>query len=404
MKTAPRETKSTVNFAQRMSALKPSAVREILKTTEAPDVISFAGGLPAPELFPFEAVNAASERVLRSDAAGALQYGVTEGFAPLRQWVAEHLRETVQLSVEPASVLITQGSQQGLDLLGKVLLDPSDIVLVENPAYLGAIQAFQAYQANVVGVACDDEGLRPDALETALLASAVSPKFLYLIPNYQNPTGRSMSLARRQEIAGIAERFNLLIVEDDPYGRLCFEGDPMPCLGQLSGASWVYLGSLSKVVAPGLRVAWLATSERSLFEKLVTAKQAADLHTGSFTQRIAFEMLRESGWLDRHVAELCRVYRSRRDVMLQQLQSFPNGSKWTTPGGGLFLWITLPEAIDTIDLLRAAAQEKVAFVPGAPFWIGQAPRNTLRLNFSNSSEEKIRLGLSRLHRVVHAAL
>ncbi|HEU5077685.1 MAG TPA: PLP-dependent aminotransferase family protein [Opitutaceae bacterium] len=405
MKTPPLETNRPVSFARRMSSLRPSAIREILKTTEAPDVISFAGGLPAPELFPFEAVNAASAKVLGSDAAAALQYGVTEGFAPLREWLAAHLRDVVDLSVEASSVLITQGSQQGLDLLGKILLDPGDTVLVENPSYLGALQAFQAYEANIVGVACDDQGMRADALETALLGAADAPKFLYLIPNYQNPTGRSMSLARRHEIARIAERFGLLIVEDDPYGRLSFEGGALPCIGSLPGVRWVYLGSLSKVVAPGLRVAWLATSERSLFEKLTTAKQAADLHTGSLTQRIAYELLRAPGWLDDHVAKLRAVYSGRRDVMLAALrESFPNAAKWTTPTGGLFLWVSLPDSIDTIALLRDAARQKVAFVPGEPFWIGDAPRNTLRLNFSNATEEKIRAGIARLAGVVHAAL
>lgn len=399
--TRPEDTRQ-LRFARRMQSLKPSAIREILKTTESPGVISFAGGLPAPELFPVEAVQEAAARVLAGDAQRALQYGVTEGYQPLRSWLGAHLEETVGLKVPASSVLVTQGSQQGLDLLGKVLINPGDTVLVENPAYLGALQAFQSYEANVVGLPSDAEGVSPEALEEHLRSGAPAPKFLYLIPNYQNPTGNSMSASRRRRIAEVAGCHGLLVVEDDPYGRLRFEGEALPALGASGGeVAWVYLGSISKVVAPGLRVGWLATSDRGLLERLVTAKQATDLQTGSLTQRIVHELLQKPGWLAGHIAGLNSVYRERRDVMLGALQNELAGrATWTRPAGGLFLWVELAGETDTIELLRGAGQHKVAFVPGAPFWVGAAPCNTLRLNFSNATTEQIATGIARLGQLI----
>lgn len=395
------------SFAARMAGLKPSAIREILKTTEAPEVISFAGGLPAPELFPTQIISEAAQTVLAHDGPGALQYGVTEGFLPLREWVASHLHDTVGLSVPAAQILITQGSQQGLDLIAKVMLDPGDTVLVENPAYLGALQAFQSYEANIVGIPADREGIDLDRLEAVLQTCTTRPKFLYLIPNYQNPTGTSLSAARRAGVAALARQHRLLVVEDDPYGRLRFSGEALPGLGAHPEAGdWVYLGTVSKILAPGLRVAWLATSVGSLYERLVTAKQACDLHTGTFTQRVVYQVVRQPRWLDQHVEQLTAVYRSRRDVMLSSLQeNLPDGCRWTEPDGGLFLWVELPRKADTLDLLRQAAEHRVAFVPGAPFWVGlEVPTNTLRLNFSNASEAKIREGMARLGRLVRSAV
>lgn len=393
-----------LRFADRMRALKPSAIREILKTTEAPHIISFAGGLPAPELFPVEAIRVATDRVLARDGAGALQYGVTEGYTPLREWVAAHIGETVGLQASAAQVLITHGSQQGLDLLGKTLLNPGDTVVVELPAYLGALQAFQAYQANIVGVPSDAEGVRVDALRAAL-GREPRPKFLYLISNYQNPTGTSLSRSRRSEVARVAEEFGVLVVEDDPYGRLRFSGDAAPALcASAQNGRWVYLGSASKILAPGLRVAWLVTPARELFERLVTAKQAADLHTSAFAQRVVTEAVADRDFLPRHVARLCSVYGARRDVMLSALpQHLPSGSQWTRPDGGLFLWVTLPEGLDTLALLQKATESHVAFVPGAPFWAGQGPSNTMRLNFSNATEARIQEGIASLGRLVRAA-
>jgi 2-aminoadipate transaminase len=393
-----------VNFrlSARTDTLRPSAIREILKITASPDVISFAGGLPAPELFPVEAVARASQAVLTADGPAALQYGVTEGHLPLREWVCAHLAATVGLAVTPDDILITNGSQQALDLLAKVLLDPGDLVVTENPAYLGALQAFQAYEARVAGLASDEHGLRPDALRAFLETSSVLPGFLYLIPNYQNPTGVTLSAARRAEIVHIAARHRLPVLEDDPYGALRFSGEAVPALATFPGArDCVYLGTSSKILAPGLRVAWLVVTDRALREKLTAAKQASDLHTSSFAQRLVHHYVAQPGVLDAHVATLRSVYARRRDVMLAALaRELPAGCTWTRPSGGLFLWVTLPAHFDTTELLAVAAREKIAFVPGAPFWVGEPVRNTLRLNFSNATEDRINEGLARLGSVV----
>ncbi len=404
--TPPPHPLTELSFAARMAQLRPSAIREILKTTESPEVISFAGGLPAPELFPIESFRSATQSVLENDGTRALQYGVTEGYAPLREWIAAHLHAVVGLQVDAARVLITQGSQQGLDLLAKIFIDPGDVVLVENPAYLGAIQAFQAYQAKIVGLPADSEGLRADALRAYLESEAPRPKFLYLICNYQNPTGTSTTDRRRKEIAAIAKRHGVLVVEDDPYGRLRYEGTAAPSLAADSdGGAWAYLGSTSKVLAPGLRVGWLATSEPKIHERLVTAKQASDLHTGSFTQRLVYRLLSDANWFDGHVAKLCRVYGARRDTMLRALErELPPGCSWTRPEGGLFLWIELPATIDSLALLKKASSHKVAFVPGAPFWVDELHPNTLRLNFSNATEDRIEEGVRRLGRLIKAEI
>ncbi len=404
--TATQQREHLLGFAARTAGMKPSSIREILKVTEAPEIISFAGGLPAPELFPIEATMMASAVVLGGDGPAALQYSTTEGYRPLREWVARHLVDWVGLTADPDRMVITHGSQQGLDLLGKVLLDPGDVVVTENPAYLGALQAFGAYQAHVIGVDSDAEGIRPDALRQALARAPRRPKFLYLIPNFQNPTGTSLAADRRAEVVRIAVEHGLLIVEDDPYGRLRFEGMPQPALvAGAEGAPWVYLGTTSKILAPGLRVAWFVSSERALIEKIVTAKQAADLHTSTFTQRLAYECMKSPGALEQHVARLCEVYSRRRDLMLEALErTMPGGCSWTRPEGGLFLWVTLPETVDALDLLQRATQAKVAFVPGEPFWVGPPHRNTLRLNFSNASESRITQGIMRLGAVVADAL
>lgn len=393
---------SSFRFASRTAAMRPSAIREILKVTAAPDVISFAGGLPAPELFPVDAVARSAQAVLAADGPAALQYGVTEGFLPLREWVCAHLSTNVGLSATPDEIVITSGSQQALDLVAKVLLDPGDLVVTENPAYLGALQAFQAYEARAIGLDSDKDGLRPAALLSFLETASRRPKLLYLIPNYQNPTGVSLSATRRAEIVGIAARFGVPVLEDDPYGALRFSGESLPALGAISGArDCLYLGTSSKVLAPGLRVAWLVVKDRELREKITTAKQAADLHTSSFTQRIVHHYVSQPGVLDAHVGSLCEVYRRRRDVMLTALaRELPAGCTWTEPTGGLFLWVTLPTSIDATELLHVAGREKIAFVPGAPFWVGTAQHNTLRLNFSNAGDERINEGVARLGAVL----
>jgi 2-aminoadipate transaminase len=391
-------------YARRAQALRPSAVREILKVTAQPDVISFAGGLPAPELFPVEAMRAAADAVLRTDGRAALQYGVTEGHPPLREWIAAHLAESVGLRAGADELLVTHGSQQGLDLVARVLLDPGDIVLTENPAYLGALQVFQAYEAEPVGLACDDAGLVPAALREWLARAPRRPKLLYLIPNYQNPTGVRLAAARRAEIAEIAALHRLPILEDDPYGRLRYSGEEAPALASLGGGdATIYLGSTSKVLAPGLRVAWLHTRDAGLRAKLTVAKQASDLHTSSFTQRLVASYLSQPGQFEAQLGRLREVYGRRRDLMLAALaRELPEGCSWTKPEGGLFLWVTLPEGWNATELFAEAAAAKVAFVPGDSFWVGEPRRNTLRLNFSNASESAIETGTARLGAILRA--
>jgi 2-aminoadipate transaminase len=291
-------------------------------------------------------------------------------------------------------------------LLGKVLIDPGDVVLVENPAYLGALQAFQAYEARIIGLPADAGGLRLDELRRVLETSRRRPKFLYLIPNFQNPTGTSTSTRRRAEIGALAADFGLPVIEDDPYGRLRFAGKASPALSAQPGMpGGAYLGTSSKILAPGMRVAWMVVPSRGLYERLVTAKQAADLHTSTFTQRLVWQFVRHTATLDAHVVHLRTVYAQRRDVMLAALDRYlPDGCEWTRPDGGLFLWVRLPRKIDTWELLRTSARRKVAFVPGQPFWVGPAVRNTLRLNFSNSTPARIEEGVRRLGLTIKAAL
>jgi len=385
-------------FAKRMRGLKASAIREILKVTEMPDVISFAGGLPAPELFPVEQFARACQEVLSEDGPAALQYSVTEGYPPLRQWVSEYLLDTIHLRCTPDQVLIISGSQQGLDLIGKVLLDPGDYVVLENPAYLGAIQAFSAYQARYLNVATDDQGIRTDDLARVLAQAHQRPKLLYLVPNFQNPSGITLTLERRKEVIDICSTYGVPIFEDDPYGRLRYSGEHLPSIAALAeGRNCIYMSTVSKTIAPGMRVAWLVMQDRLLYERVVPAKQAADLHTSSFTQRAVYAYARRPGAVEAHVKTMLPVYSRRRDVMLRSLRDFmPEGCTWTQPDGGLFLWARMPEAVDTQELLSLASRSKVAFVPGAPFWVNRDVRNSMRLNFSNATDEMIVEGVRRL--------
>jgi 2-aminoadipate transaminase len=308
------------------------------------------------------------------------------------------------LVASPGQVLLINGSQQGLDLVGKVLLDPGDTVLVENPSYLGALQAFASYEGRPVGIASDEHGIVPAELRRALENPGRRPKFLYLIPNFQNPTGTSLSAGRRVEVAALAAAHHVPVIEDDPYGQLRYSGAPAPALSALPGGHGrIYLGTLSKILAPGLRLAWLIAPDRALYDQLVTAKQAADLHTSSFTQRLAWRYLCQPGALSAHLATLRQTYGRRRDAMLRALERhLPAGCRWTRPDGGLFLWVDMPPAIDTTVLLAEAMAQKVAFVPGEPFWVGRTVRNTLRLNFSNATEERIEEGVRRLGEVIRA--
>ena len=386
--------------------MRVSDIREILKVTAQPEVISLAGGLPAPELFPIDEYRRAFEWVLESDAAQALQYGPSEGYAPLRAFVADHLGQ-IGIRCTADDVLITNGSQQALDLIGKIFLDPGDAILCEKPTYLGALQAFNQYQPRYVVVPMDDDGMRVDEVERVLSQQGSGGpriKLIYALPNFQNPTGRSMSLARRRRLVELADRFGVPIVEDDPYGELRYEGEPLPTLKALDTHGCViYLGTFSKILAPGFRLGWIVASGE-VMEALLHAKQPSDLHTGMAPQMATYEVARD-GFVDTHVERIKAFYKERRDVMLRAIEEhFPPDAHYTRPGGGLFVWAELPPHIDTRELLLDAIQEKVAFVPGQGFHPDSTGTNTMRLNFSNVPPDQLREGIRRLGRAIQRRL
>ncbi|CAN7540492.1 PLP-dependent aminotransferase family protein [Polaromonas sp. LjRoot131] len=381
--------------AQRAKKMNPSVIREILKVTEKPGIISFAGGLPSPKTFPVAAFREACDKVLREDGHAALQYAASEGYAPLREMVAAML----PWEVDPDQVLITTGSQQGLDLIAKILIDEGSRVLVETPTYLGALQAFTPMEPEVVGVASDDEGV-----DIADLASkAAGARFFYVLPNFQNPTGRTMSEARRAALSAEAARLGLPIVEDNPYGDLWFDTPPPLPLTARNPEGCVYMGSFSKILAPGLRLGFLV-APKALYPKLLQAKQAADLHTPGFNQRMVVETMKNN-FLDRHVPTIRALYKSQRDAMLAAMQrDMPEGVSWNTPAGGMFLWVRLPEGMNAIDLLPKAVERNVAFVPGWAFYADHADIRTLRLSFVTSSVEQINIGIAALAAAIREQL
>jgi 2-aminoadipate transaminase len=393
-------------YAQRTQRMKSSAIRELLKLTELPDIISFAGGLPSPDVFPVEDFTHACQKVLRDDGAFALQYSTTEGYLPLREMIARHTAR-YGISVTPENILITSGSQQALDLIGRVFINPGDRILVEEPTYLGALQAWNAYGAEYVTVPMDENGMMTDVLEEGL---RTGPKFIYVLPNFQNPTGVTLSIERRRQLIDLADRYGVPVIEDDPYGQLRYEGEHLPSVVLLDSqyrengdpcyrGNVIYLSTFSKILAPGLRLAWVIAPPE-VIRKLVQAKQGADLHTATFNQLVAHE-LSKGGFLDRHIWMIQRVYGERRNIMLQAMQEqFPSSVSWTHPDGGLFLWGTLPEGMRSDDVLKVAVQEKVAFVPGAPFYALGGGENTMRLNFSYPSPDETRLGVARLGKVL----
>jgi 2-aminoadipate transaminase len=384
-------------FAQRTAHLRASTIREMLKVTQQHDVISFGGGLPAPELFPTTGIARAASAVMERLGAAALQYSVTEGIPEMRIWVAERLTRRFGRIFDAESVQIVNGSQQGLDLVGKVFLDPGDHVVLEDPSYLGAIQAFDAYQTRYLTVDTDEDGLIPESLERVLERADPFPKFLYLVPNFQNPTGRTLSGRRREIVVRICEHFGLPIVEDDPYCELRFEGNDLPSLiSYESTAPVIYSGTGSKIMAPGMRVAWLVIPDEEIREKIVLAKQGADLHSGTFAQYVFHEYASDGDAFDAHVRKIAQTYAHRRGVMAEALAEFmPEGARFTRPAGGMFLWVTVPE-VDTAELLRISAESKVVFVPGVYFYPGRDVHDGMRLNFSNASEKNIRVGVERL--------
>jgi 2-aminoadipate transaminase len=388
-------------LSERARKLTSSAIREILKVTERPEVISFAGGLPSPATFPVEEMRVACDRILRDSPAAALQYSATEGYLPLREWVAQ--RYSVNgASIRPSQVLITTGSQQALDLLGKVLIDPASRVLVETPTYLGALQSFSMYEPNYVQVPTDEHGLIPSSLDATLTAGA---RLLYAQPNFQNPTGRRLSLERRTALAAFAQHAGFPVIEDDPYGALDYAGAPLPTMLSMAPDHIVHLGSFSKVLSPGMRVGYIIAPEELHF-KLVQAKQATDLHTPSLTQRIVYEVVKD-GFLETHIPKIRALYRDQCAAMLASLeQHMPAGVEWNRPEGGMFVWVKLPKHddkhIDTMKLLEQSIEQHVAFVPGGPFFANEAEHNTLRLSFVTVPPAKIDEGIAKLGALIRA--
>jgi 2-aminoadipate transaminase len=376
--------------------MNPSVIREILKLTERPGIISLAGGLPSPDSFPIEAMREATQRVLRDQPREALQYAASEGFGPLREWVAEDLAAQ-GLVVQPSQVLITTGSQQGLDLVGKVLVDAGSRVAVEAPTYLGALQAFSPFEPEFVSLACDDDGPLPDALATARGA-----RFLYILPNFQNPSGRCLSEARRVALVTQAQELGLPLVEDNPYGDLWFDAPPPASLASRWSEGTIYLGSFSKVLAPGLRLGYVIAPD-AVVPKLLQAKQAADLHTPGFNQRVVHEVIRH-GFLRDHVPTIRARYRAQRDAMRTALEChMPQGCRWNAPSGGMFFWIELGASLDAVALLPKAVAKGVAFVPGAAFFAADAKPNTLRLSFVTVAPEQIERGIQLLAETLREA-
>jgi len=393
-------------YALRMDNIKSSAIRELLKITSQPDVISFAGGLPAPDVFPIEKFKEAAEVVLTEMGESALQYGTTEGYQPLREMIAKNASK-YGLQISADNVLITAGSQQALDLMGRIFINRGDRVLVESPTYLGALQAWNAYGVKYITIPFDDNGMRTDMLESCLRTGL---KFIYVLPNFQNPTGVTLSRERRKQLVEISNAYGVPILEDDPYGQLRYEGDHLPPVVVLDdeirakevpvySGNVIYTSTFSKILAPGLRLAWVV-APIDVIKKLVQAKQGCDLHTSTLTQYIAYQVS-NSPWMKTHIQFIRKIYKERRDVMIQTLEEFmPEGVQWTKPKGGLFLWVTLPENCDTTALFSTAVEAKVAYVPGTSFHPLGGGLNTMRLNFSYSKPEIIREGIKRLAKVL----
>lgn len=383
-------------FAERTHNMMSSIIREILKLALQPDIISFAGGMPAAELFLIREFEEACQYVLTHDGVRALQYGTTEGYPPLKQYLVEKMKE-YDVPAEQENILLVNGSQQALDLIGKIFINPGDVVLTEGPTYLGAIQAFRAYQARLVTVPLDEEGIQTGKLEEALERHPV--KFIYVLPNFHNPAGVTMTLERRLKLVELAAKYGVFIVEDDPYGELRFEGQDITPLVVLHKENVLYLSTFSKTLSPGIRLGWIVAPSK-IIAKLVQAKQGSDLHTSTFVQMVTNDIC-QRGILRSHVKTIREVYRERRDAMLAAMERhFPPGVTWTRPQGGLFLWVQVPEHIDTTEFLNLALQEKVAFVPGRAFYPDDDGQNAMRLTFATADPERIEEGIKRLERAL----
>nr|CBH37490.1 conserved hypothetical protein, aminotransferase class I and II family [uncultured archaeon] len=388
-------------FANRMGTTHKSFIREILKVTEDPKIISFAGGLPNPKFFPVKEIANASLKVLEGNGENVLQYSTTEGYLPLREYIAERYRKKKGLNVDSDEIVITNGSQQGLDLIGKVFLDKGDQIVIERPGYLGAIQAFSMYEPIFQSIPLLDDGIDTDLLERTFRGNRI--KLFYAVPNFQNPSGITYSRQRRRDVANILKTHNAIFVEDDPYGELRFIGEDLPSIRAYLEDNTILLGSFSKIITPGLRLGWVC-AKKDIKERIIVAKQASDLHSNYLSQRIVHQYLIDND-IDKHILKIRDAYKKRRDLMVSMItEYFPEEIKYTKPEGGMFLWITLPERISSSDLVDLAIKENVAFVPGNAFYVDGGGNNTLRLNFSNSDEEKIEEGIKRLANIIKKSL
>jgi len=384
------------NFSTRAKEVKSSVIREILKITERPDIISFAGGLPAPELFPVEEIKKACIKVLDESGSKALQYSLTMGHLPLRRAIAERISKRDGIKVTEENIVITGGSQQGLDIMGKLFLDSTSTLIIEKPSYLGAIQAFNSYRPTYITVGMDNEGMLLDEMEEDIKKH--KPRFIYAVANFQNPSGITMSLKRRKRLVELSKEFYTPIVDDNPYGEIRYQGKDLPSLKSLGGDNVIELGTCSKIISPGLRIGWIVgpADVMLMIEKL---KQGIDLHTNTFAQYVVYEYIK-TGQLDEHITKIKKAYGERIKVMLEALETyFTKEIKWTKPEGGLFLWVELPQGNSATDILPKAVAQKVAYVPGKPFFVDESGDNTLRLNFSNATPEMIVEGIKRLGKV-----
>lgn len=385
-----------IQFADRMNNVHKSFVREILKVAANPQVISFAGGLPNPSSFPVLEVQNATHKVLNDDGYNVLQYSNTEGYLPLRQYIAERYFKK-GVVVDPNEILITNGSQQGLDLIGKVLLNKNDDILMERPGYLGAIQAFSVFEPKFHTVPVVDDGVDIDSLKEVIKSH--EPKLFYGVPNFQNPSGITYTAQNREIVANILNEYNTIFIEDDPYGELRFMGQDVPSMKTYLGDNTILLGSFSKIVAPAMRLGWIC-ARHEIMEKLIIAKQASDLHTNYFSQRVIHQYLIDNN-IDNHIKKITELYKGQRNCMVSMIEKyFPQEVKSTKPEGGMFLWATLPEGFSSLELFDMAIKQNVAFVPGDPFYINEKGTNTMRLNYTSSTEEKIEEGIKRLSEAI----
>ncbi|MDO4711592.1 MAG: PLP-dependent aminotransferase family protein [Peptostreptococcaceae bacterium] len=389
-------------FAERMSGIKASEIRELLKLTQKPDIISFAGGLPAAESFPVKEFSEVAQQVMAESGTKALQYGPTEGVDELRKEIAKRMAK-VQVPAEFTDIMITSGSQQGLDFSAKLFIDPGDTVICEAPSYLGALNAFKAYQPNFVEVETDDDGMRMDKLEEAL-KSTKNAKFIYVIPDFQNPTGRTLPLERRKRLVELANRYDIVVVEDNPYGELRFEGEILPAIKHFdTEGRVVFLGTFSKILSPGVRLGWVCASEEIL-SKYVMIKQGADLQSSTISQMETAKLL-QSFDIEKHIQKIIDLYSKRKNLMVETMKKeFPSNVSWTDPEGGLFLWVMLPEGANARDIAVKALEQKVAYVPGGSFYPVGGHENCFRMNYSCMSEEKIVEGIQRLGKVLKEEL